>query len=84
LEHVSKKFIVSSSNKTVADADLHLVFLFASPLVMREPDNTLKPIALLEFKREFNEIKDSLKECKRQIRIKSRQATVENLTQILT
>lgn len=56
----------------MAEADLHLAFLFASPLVQRKPDNSLQPVPLLEFKREFNEIKESMKECKRKIRIRSK------------
>lgn len=38
---------------------------------------------LLEFKKEFKEIKSSLKETSRKIRLRYMQATVENLSFIL-
>ena len=80
----------------MANADLHLVFLFATPLVIKKVGlNTnlgrgennfkeqYKAQPLLEFKREFKEIKKSLKETKRKIKVRSMQATIDNLTMIL-
>lgn len=41
-------------------------------------------MALLEFEKEFIEIKKSIKETGHSIRIKSTQATIDNLNKVLT
>jgi len=53
----------------VGDAPLHLAFLFASPLVIRSggvkgqnSKDNFNTIPLLEFGKEFQEIKASIKE----------------------
>ena len=74
-------------HENVAEQNLHLAFLYASPLVMRcqgtSSKDNYKPMPQLEFKREFKEIQNSIRETKRHLKIRSIQATVENLTYIL-
>ena len=84
LENLNSMFI---NQKNVADAMLHFVFLFASPLVAKhggEESDKYKTKELLEFKKEFKEIKDSIRETSRVVKIKSMQATIENMTKMLT
>ena len=66
------------NQKNVTDAKLHLVFLFASPLVLRNKEQTadiarneFKTKPLLQFKKELFEIKQSIGINKRVVRIKS-------------
>ena len=64
---ISKK-IKETFISSLPDAKVHLAFLFATPLVVRVPGeksdtfrDNFKKHQLLEFKREFKEIKQSLK-----------------------
>lgn len=58
----------------MADAKLHLAFLFASPLVIRcqgtGKNENFTPMPLLEFRREFKEITSSIKETERLLNLK--------------
>ena len=79
------------AERALKDKDLHLVFMFATPLVIRNHNDQLKlsfkekfrPQPLLQFKKEFKEIKDCLKETHQHIKVRSLQGTIENFTKIL-
>ena len=70
-------------------AEVHLAFLFASPLV-KKFDDPAQEEALqrhpdqLNFKRELAEIKESLLQTNRRVRYKAMVATKDNLTNCLT
>ncbi|CDW71451.1 UNKNOWN [Stylonychia lemnae] len=89
LESYGSYYIGNNGDRSIADAPLHLAFLFASPLVMRgqgakgESQDNFSIIPLIEFVKEFKEIRNSIKETKRLIRLRAKQATIENLSLIL-
>ena len=91
LESLSSHFIGRGDDSFVADAPLHLAFLFASPLVIRQAGSkgqnskdNFSTVPLLEFGKEFSEIRASIIETKRLVRVRAQQATIDNLTKILT
>jgi len=59
-------------------------FLYASPLLHRfSSKGHTKPVAQLNFKKEFEEIESSLHESKFQIRYSKKVATIDNLPDII-
>ena len=71
----------------VSEARLHVPFLFSSPLVVKyrtnEKQEGTKAMPPIDYKREYDDLLNSLGDCGTLVREKKIHATIDNLAQVL-